>query len=164
MSLSRSITAVWHNPWNAEEVKQKFSLSQFRSLYKKALWLRANPRNEEYMRALVSERFPDAEFRSYENGMNIENRDGTGEVILLYPDSIGQGFKEIEDRMLRDFPGKVRVLNGRRRLFPLTPRTLKRLRFKRFVERTMLGELCFLIAFVILSSFFVAVDFLKGRR
>ncbi len=59
---------------------------------------------------------------------------GVDIVVLLYPDSIGQGFEQIEKIVTRE-KKKLYALNGRKRFFELTPDILKSLKIRRIFEK-----------------------------
>ncbi|MCA1629397.1 MAG: hypothetical protein LC785_08090 [Acidobacteria bacterium] len=56
--MGRRVIGVFHNPRRADYDPRR-SLAE---LYRRAVWLKANPRDEAYMRALFAERYPRAEF------------------------------------------------------------------------------------------------------
>ena len=58
---------------------------------------RSNPRTQEYMLALLREKFPDAELISKGDSCQI------GRIILLYPDSIGLGWSGLEKEYIKKF-------------------------------------------------------------
>jgi ubiquinone/menaquinone biosynthesis C-methylase UbiE len=60
------------------------------------------------------------------------------EVVLLYPDAIGQGYQHIES-LLADME-QVYVVNGRRRVFQLTPKTRRDLKVRRILEKFFVME------------------------
>jgi SAM-dependent methyltransferase len=64
---------------------------------------------------------------------------GMDKVVLLYPDAIGQGFEEIE-AVVQGLE-EVYVINGRKRVFRLTPGILKELRARRRLEKYFILEI-----------------------
>jgi hypothetical protein len=70
-------------------------------------------------------------------------------VILLYRDATGLRWSAVDRAALAAAPGRVFVLNGRRRLFPLTPAVWRTLRRRRALEISWLPELVFTTALLI---------------
>ena len=91
--------------------------------FRRALFSNANPRTEEYMLALCGERWPDVRVVRVDDADWLDAVGGADIVVLLYPDAIGQGFAAVEREVLRRKKrwAEVRVLNGRRRDFLLSP-------------------------------------------
>ncbi|HYE16225.1 MAG TPA: hypothetical protein VD968_17435 [Pyrinomonadaceae bacterium] len=159
--LKREVLGVFHNPWR-DDYDPRRSIGE---LYRRAVWLKANPRSETYMRALFKERYPEGRFVSTAEDWKARLA-SADTVVLLYPDSTGLGFSRVEREA---FAGKkewatVRALNGRRRDFVLSRRVLRQLRRRRFLEVTMLGEAAVVVPFVVVTPFFVLSDFVRGRR
>lgn len=135
-------------------------------LWQKAVWYKANPRSADYMRALLAERYPHAEFLNI--GSDVIPPDALGDVskvVLLYPDAIGLGFTPVEDDVARHVShATVEVLNGRRRQFAFDGASRRALRFRRFLEWTMLVE-CFTgIVILLATPFLILVDFVRGKK
>jgi hypothetical protein len=61
-------------------------------------------------------------------------------VLLLHSDPLGLGLAQIERQLLRRFPNRVYVLNGRRRCYPLDRRMCRLLGRRRFLAETRLIE------------------------
>jgi len=160
--VERKVLGVFHNPWRADYDPHR-SLGE---LYRRAVWLKANPRDEAYMRALFEERYPGALFATTAGDEWRRELPAADTVVLLYPDSNGINFSQVEDEVGRHKKtwATVRVLNGRRRDFVLSGRTRRALRRRRFVERTMLGEALAVLIFAAATPFFVVSDLLRGRR
>lgn len=161
--MDRLVVGIFHNPWRADYDPRRSAAE----LYRRAVWLKANPRDEAYMRALFAERYPRGEFVNADADADWEGKlRGADTVVLLYPDATGLRFSPLESAVLRGKKGwaAVRVLNGRRRDFVLSRSARRRLRLRRLVERAMLGEA--LLTFVVLAAtpFYVAGDLLRGRR
>ena len=95
---------------------------------------RSNPRSKEYMLQLLHEKFSGAEL------IDLGQPRSPGKIILLYPDSIGLGWRKIENR-LKAQTQDLTVLNGRRRVFELTPSVHRQLLLRRFLEMTFLHVL-----------------------
>jgi len=162
--MKTSVLGIFHNPWRSEYDPHR-SVAE---LYRRAVWLKANPRDEDYMKALFSERYPQGTFVDADRDAAWPRRlEAADTVVLLYPDSIGIDFAKIESAVLRGRRSgavEVRVLNGRRRDFALSGRVRRELRWRRLAERAMLGEALMIVGFVVVTPFFVAADLLRGRR
>jgi hypothetical protein len=161
--MERKAVGVFHNPWRSDYDPRR-SLSE---LYGRAVWLKANPRGEEYMRALFAERYPEGVFVTTAGGEDWRRAvAGADTVVLLYPDSIGIRFSAVEREVerARKTWATVRVLNGRRRDFVLSRTVRRELRRRRLAERAMLGEALAVVLFAAATPFFVASDLLRGRR
>ncbi len=118
---------------------------------------RSNPRSKEYMLKLLQENFPDAELIDWEQPRY------PGKIILLYPDSIGLGWGKIENRLKAQIQ-PLTVLNGRRRVFELTPSVHRQLLFRRFLEMIFLPEIL-LTPFILLYGVFITIkDKISGCR
>ena len=160
--MERKVVGVFHNPWRSDYDPRR-SLAE---LYRRAVWLKANPRDEEYMRALFAERYPRGAFvRASDEGWRSE-LPAADTVVLLYPDSNGIDFSGLEAEVgrLKKTWATVRVLNGRRRDFVLSRAVRRGLRRRRFIERAMLGEALATLLFVAATPFFVVSDLVRGRR
>lgn len=161
--MARKIVGIFHNPWQAE-YKTDTSLME---LYRKALWLKANPRREAYMKELFEERYPQGKFINADEQADWTEQMSLADVIvLLYPDSIGTKFSPIESfvKTNKKCWSTVRVLNGRRREFMLTRRAIRQLRLRRVLERSMLGEALAIVAFMAVTPLFIVSDLVRGRR
>lgn len=108
---------------------------------------RSHPRSKEYMLSLLQEKFPGTQL------IDLEQPRSSGQIILLYPDSIGLGWWKVERRLSRSH--KLVVLNGRRRVFEFTPSVRRMLLLRRFLEMTFLPEML-LTPFVLFYGAFVA--------
>ncbi len=146
---------------------EKYALFDNSFFRRKPLWLpqklyrvvcqRSNPRSREYMTILLKETYPNAKLTEIEK-VPPEIK----EIILLYPDSIGLGWLNMERNSLKRFK-TVTVLNGRKRGFSLTNKTQRELLLRRFLETTFLSELL-LTPFLLLAGTFLAIkDWMAGR-
>ncbi|HEV2705668.1 MAG TPA: hypothetical protein VGV59_07060 [Pyrinomonadaceae bacterium] len=162
--MERQVVGIFHNPWRSEYDPHR-SVAE---LYRRAVWLKSNPRDEEYMKALFSERYPAGEFVNIDRDADWQAHLAAAEtVVLLYPDAIGLHFAPVESAVLKGRKSEaveVRVLNGRRRDFVWSSRVRRELRWRRLAERAMLGEALMIVGFVVITPFFVAADFVRGRR
>ena len=161
--MERKIIGVFHNPWRADYDPRRSAAE----LYRRAVWLKANPRDEAYVRALFAERYPRGEFVNADSDPRwADHLRDADTVVLLYPDSTGLHFSSLESAVEENKKlwATVRALNGRRRDFVLSRGARRRLRRRRFVERAMLGEAAAVLAFAALTPFFVAADLLRGKR
>ena len=149
--------------WEAPDARARGPFARFA----RAVWYKANPRDEAYMRRLFAARYPDGVFVCADREADWPERvKGVATIILIYPDAIGQGFGRIEAALSRG-AGRgpaIRVLNGRGRDFALDRSTRRALKLRRFLERTMLIELAFVPFFVVLTPLLLTVDGLRGRR
>lgn len=154
---------IFYNPWKSE-FDYKSSLAE---LYRRAVWFKANPRSEEYMRALFAERSPDGIFLNALSDTDWKSHLASADsILLLYPDSIGIGFAAIESEVAADKQkwATVRILNGRRRAFVFNGKVRRQLRLRRFFEQTMLGEALFTMGFLAVTPFFFISDLVRGRK
>ncbi|MGD9588865.1 MAG: glycine/betaine ABC transporter permease [Pyrinomonadaceae bacterium] len=154
---------IFFDPWKPEADPKRSVMD----LYRRAVWYKANPRSEEYMRTLFRERSPDGIFLDAQMDEKWDAHLASSDsVVLLYPDSIGIGFEEIESKVAgsKQKWATVRVLNGRRRTFVLNVKTRRQLRLRRVIEQTMLGEALFSIGFLAVTPFFVIPDLLRGKK
>lgn len=161
--MDKKIIGVFHNPWRAEYDTDK-SLAE---LYERALWLKANPRSEDYMMKLFAQRYPQGLFINADEQPDWAGRISSADlIVLLYPDAIGIKFSPIESlvKSKKNYRATVRALNGRRRDFILSRRAIRQLRLRRFLERSMLGEALAIVAFMAVTPFFVISDLVRGRR
>jgi hypothetical protein len=163
--MTHRVVAVYHNPWPQCGLERPPGRSPA-ALYRFAVWYKANPRSEDYMRALLAERLPEAAWVSIEQDADWPERVAVADqVVLLYPDAIGLGFGAVERTLMarkRPWAGVV-ALNGRHRKFLLNGATRRALMLRRLLEWTMLPELLFLPMFVVLTPLLWAVDLVRGR-
>jgi hypothetical protein len=164
--MESRVVGLYHWSWGPSPAQQKGRRSPV-SLYRYAVWFKANPRSREYMRALFEERYP--------GGMFLESDDAStwraairsaGIVVLLYPDATGIGWRRVdrETRRLLAPQAVLRVLNGRRRDFALDGATRRALVLRRLLERSMLAELAFIPVFLCTTPVLLLNDWLRGRR
>ena len=161
--MTHNIVGIFHYPWQRTFEEPK-SVAQ---LYRRAVRLKANPRDEAYMRTLFKEQYPDGTFiNSHTEPNRQETVSSADTIVLLYPDAIGLGFGRLEAEIERGAKEwtTVRVLNGRRRDFVWSRTVRGSLRFRRLVERTMLGEAIAIVVFVVATPWFLVSDLLKGHR
>jgi hypothetical protein len=132
---------------------------------------RRNPRSLKYMREMAEQSFP--EFRSsklieIDAGRRLPSMDlkGVKKIVMLWPDSNGTGWNEIEREVLAGNHSnqEVFVLNGRRRLFPFTMKIWRQFRVRRFLEKTLVAEFGIAIVFLLTSPALMLIDLARGRR
>jgi hypothetical protein len=134
-----------------------------------------NARTPEYMRQLAADvlgddcELVDAEGRLLNRrpGAAIAERiAAASEVVLLWPDATGYGWRPIERRVfaLRRRGARVFALSGRRRYFELTAGVLASFRARRVLERFWVGEVLLGTALLLAAPALVAWDFARGRR
>ncbi len=138
-------------------------------LFKWACWFKANPRTESYMQDLFTSHYPEGQFVDGDACDSDCLRDqvrSAQTVVLLYPDAIGIGFSALEKIVLcvKSPMTGVKVLNGRRREFIFNANVKWSLRFRRFLEVTMLPEICVSVVMLIVTPFLVSIDVVRGRK
>ncbi|MBF0136819.1 MAG: hypothetical protein H7833_15850 [Magnetococcus sp. DMHC-1] len=158
--LPKPVTALYRS-WDPPPKRMGLGLWRW------AVWFKANPRDTTYMQTLFRQHFPDGDFIDVQQHPDWNSHLQTcSQLVLLYPDAIGQGFTALERQVLRqrrpDCP--VWVLNGRGRRFCLDRATRRALRWRRGLERFMLLELCLLPLFLLVTPLLLGHDFLRGRR
>ncbi|OGV51485.1 MAG: hypothetical protein A2X49_17030 [Lentisphaerae bacterium GWF2_52_8] len=154
---------IWPKDYRHDRDRIKVSLLAPRSMYKKVLAYKAMPRTEEYMETLFKNHFPEGKLLYCKNQKEtIRSMEKGDKAILLYPDSIGHGFRKIE-AALTTRGIETSVLNGRGRLFALDRKTWNSLRLRRAVESLFLIELAATLIFLAATPFLLAWDILRGR-
>lgn len=161
--MTERVVAVHHNIWPPELIRP--NTRNPAGLFRYAVWYKANPRSPDYLRALLEERFPGAEWIDTADPEWMRRLAQADRVVLLYPDAIGLGFSAVERAVQANKKtwAAVTVLNGRRRAFLLNGATRRGLRLRRLLEWTMLPELVFLPVFIALTPLLWAADRVKGR-
>jgi hypothetical protein len=158
---------IFSFPWPEEYGEPPLQRRTPLALYRKAVWIKANPRNEEYMKKQFKSRWPDGDYVNAEKDPNWKLRiPSADQVILIFPDAIGLGFRHIESQVfkLKKTLISVHVLNGRRREFILDHPTRWHLYLRRFLERGMFGEALTVLIFLMITPVLLAVDWTKGHR
>lgn len=158
---NKNIIGIFSYPWrNDFDEKNPFEL------YRKAVHFKANPRSEDYLKALFLAHYPGGVFINIDGNAGWNKDISSAEkVIVLYPDSIGMGFLKIESEIFK-YKRKstsVYVLNGRKRKFFLNNYTRAQLYLRRFIEHYMLGEIFITIAFLFITPFFLIGDLARRR-
>ncbi len=87
-----------------------------------------------------------------------------GEVYLVYQDALGLGCEFIERALMRGADGRCWSINGRRRVFRLTPRMRRRLALSRWLARSRAGEYAAALAVTLAGYVLAGWDHLRGRR
>jgi hypothetical protein len=119
-------------------------------------------RTTEYMNALAAEHGA-REVRLVARPSELSPVTPGAEVVLLWTDANGIGCSPLE-RALNRSGARIWVLNGRRRLFELTPERRRLLQCRRALEKFLLGEVLFTILFFLITPGLVAWDAVRGRR
>jgi hypothetical protein len=127
-------------------------------------------RGRQYMEGVATELFPDFQSEQMLSATvagvlpNV-NWQGAKEVVCVWPDANGMGWGPIERQIFRSAPTDTPVfaMNGRRRRWRLTPGTLIGLRWRRFLEKALVVELGFTLAFLFVTPLLVVYDRLRGR-
>jgi hypothetical protein len=166
--MNNRTIGIFFSPWNPylSTASAKRSRNPL-TMYRRAFWYKANPRDVTYMKRLFTEHFQEGMFINVdEDPLWRDKLSDVDTVALLYPDAIGQGFYRLENEVQRKKrkSAAMRALNGRRRGFLLTRSTLLGLRIRRILERWMVGELMALILFVLITPVFLLKDLLRGHR
>ncbi len=161
------VVGLFYDMWNSAAAGLPAHGRGPRQLYRRAVWIKSNPRSAADMKRLLNETWPGARFvdiRSEPAWLNGAKDCET--LVLLYPDAIGLGIGAIERKVLRARRGRgaVQVLTGRRRQFALTRPVRRALLMRRLLERTMLGELLFGLVFVVATPLLLTLDLVRGRR
>ena len=138
------------------------------NIYHKGVHYKANPRDQEYMKTLVASCRPDVDFYVVEQAEDLHalKWDEYHDVVVAYPDAIGLGYLWIE-RFIQENVDPVKnitVMNGRRREIPFNRNNLTSLRLRRFLEKTLLGEIAFTLYFIAATPFFLVWDILHGKK
>ena len=138
------------------------------------LEFRRYPRSWEYMNALLSRHISNAHLttaKRFDADVNVASLPDVDwqrlrQIVLLWPDANGTGWSMIERWVFRHktFETGVYVLNGRGRLFELTRPGWRRWRLKRFLEKSFLAEIGFLLFFLVTSPFLSLWDAVTRRR
>lgn len=160
------IIGIFSYPWNKEFTEKAHCWSSLFNLYRKAVWYKANPRTEEYMRKLFFEKHPDGIFINADNEKEWNEKISSVDTIfLLYPDSIGLGFSRIEKNILSCVKdnSSIYVLNGRRRELLLDASTRRKICMRRFFEQWMVGEMCAVPLFIVITPVLLLIDWMRGR-
>lgn len=165
--MQHRVVGLFHMPWDPEFKVPCNVLKSPLAKYRWAVWFKANPRNESYMRNLFKERYPDGAFINLDKEVDwVSHVKAADSVILLYPDAIGIGYSGVEKtvRNSRKRWAAIRVMNGRRRSFLLNFSTRLGLTLRRGLEQSMLLELTLLLPFVVMTPLLLALDSIRGHR
>jgi len=165
--MAQRTIGLFYDPWAAQDISStSLKLSQPLKRFKKAVWVKSNPRSENYMEELFRRLYPDGEFVAVNNPSDAKRAAiNSDKVVLLYPDSIGLGFSRVEQSVKSTIQPhcELRVLNGRTRDFILNGPTLRSLKLRRFLEKTMLGELLVGSIILALTLPLLLIDLVRGR-
>lgn len=85
-----------------------------------------------------------------------------GTLVLAYPDALGLTFGPLERRLILAGATNIVILTGRRRLFPLSPRAMRSLRWRRLLASTRIGELMAAVAILPIAAALAGYDWLKA--
>ena len=158
--MQRNVLALLYDPWPRSFGDDRGWWQRLTARLARSQFSRANPRDANYMRALCVEKWGGAEIVDLASASTPDLIRRADLVVLLYPDAIGQGFTRIERdvQRLKHGAAEMRALNGRRRDFRLSPSV------RRWLERTMLTECLFAVAFLLVTPILLIIDFASGRR
>jgi len=128
-----------------------------------------NPRSASYMEELARENFPGiSEIVIVEPGGHRPKIewDGLEELVFLWPDPTGIGWKMVEAECLRKRKDGTRVwvLNGRRRRFEFDSPIARKLRRRRLWETSLVFEVLFSILIFTIAPCLWLFDLLRGKR
>ena len=163
--MTETIVGLFHDPWAGVRNGPR-TLRQPLSLWKKAVWYRANPRSADEMQNLLVERFPGTRFAEVDAGsLDAAVPTDATRIVLLFPDATGLGCAWMARTAARRAPNaSLIVLNGRRRQFELDGRSRLALAGRRFLERTMMVEFVAGGVILIATPFLLVFDFVRGRK
>jgi hypothetical protein len=119
-------------------------------------------RTIEYMNALPAEHGA-RDVRLVTRASELHPVRHGAEVVILWTDANGIGCSPLEGALKRQ-GARIWVLNGRRRLFELTPERRRHLLCRRALEKFLLGEVLFTMVFFLVTPGLVAWDAVRGRR
>jgi O-antigen/teichoic acid export membrane protein len=132
---------------------------------------RRTPRSRQYMEKLAAERIPDFDGRRL---IVIDDAETNGavdwsapdEIVLLWPDANGTGWGDVERRIFarKRQSAQVVVLNGRQRCFVLDRARWRAVRARRLLEKSLVTETAFLMAFILVTPWLWAWDVVRERR
>lgn len=165
--MQHRVVGLFHMLWDAELKVRCNALKRPLAKYQRAVWFKANPRNESYMRSLFEEHYPEGAFINVDKEIDwVSQVKEADAVILLYPDAIGLGYSGVEKIVghSRKSWASIRVLNGRKRDFLLNFPTRLGLKVRRMLEQSMLLEFTLLLPFIVMTPLLLAFDLIRGHR
>jgi hypothetical protein len=165
--VSEDVLGVLHFPWGEDYGIDRQARRTPTSLWRRLVVHKANPRSADYMASRFAERYPEGKLVRIDAARHVVPHLGAQDaVVILYPDAIGLGFGRLERGVGRAITGTttMRVLNGRRREFELTPTARRRLRVRRAMERTMFLEVAVTPLVVLAGVGAMAFDLVRDRR
>jgi hypothetical protein len=119
-------------------------------------------RSEAYMKALAAEHGA-GPVQVITKAAELPQIDRNDDVVLLWADANGVGCRAVERRLLR-MGARVFVVNGRRRSFELTPQRWWAIQCCRVLEKYLIGEVIFIIGFVLVTPWLIGWDWVHGRK
>jgi O-antigen/teichoic acid export membrane protein len=132
---------------------------------------RRTPRSRQYMEKLAAEKIPDFDGSRL---IVIDDAETNGkidwsapdEIVLLWPDANGTGWGDLERKIFarKQYSARVIVVNGRRRCFVLDRARWRAVRARRLLEKSLIMEVAFLGAFIVLTPWLLAWDVVRERR
>lgn len=138
------------------------------NLVNRKLQYRQNRRSWEYMRDLAASQFADFDESKVKRPGELDLVDwsSVSAVVLLWRDGNGLGWGAVERRVMSAVkPGTtVHVLNGRRRLFSLTPDVRRSYIWRRAIEKSLIPDMALFAAFLVGTPVLLLVDLMKGKR
>lgn len=136
------------------------------ALWRRHLLANAAVRDREYMLALFNSHFPNSRsITIIDKNLPAHEIESADNLVLLFPDSLGLDFGAVERSIASRWPAKrLFALNGRRRFFRLDPQMRRRIALRRFIEKSRLPEVAFVVAFLVATPFLALIDLARGRR
>lgn len=126
-----------------------------------------NPRPRQYMESLLRAKWP-GKFDIVEIGTDrtVPSMNWTdySKIVLLWPDSNGLGWRNIERQVRRSRHSSIVVLTGRNRSFDFGGSIYRKLRMRRTLEKSQLDKVVFSFALMVVAPCFWMVDLLRGKR
>jgi hypothetical protein len=125
---------------------------------------RRNPRAGEYMTALTATDGRLHRVASVEE-LDCEAVARASSIVMLWRDGNGCGWSPIEKAIARQCraDARISVINGRRREFSWTPEMRRYFLWRRFLEKSLLGEALIASAMLVATPWFVVSDAVRGR-
>lgn len=154
-----SVLCLYYDMWKDKNLK---------NIYNKGVHFKSNPRTFEYMKDLAEEKLDNCEIINLKDPSELKNIDFDqyNEIVLLYPDSTGLGWQKIEAFMLNHVNEmkNIYMINGRRRKIVFNKVNLLSLRFRRFLERSLFGEILFTLFFIVVTPVLLIKDLINGKK
>lgn len=153
-----SVLCIYYDYWKNKNLK---------NIYNKGVHFKSNPKNLDYLKMILKNKINDFEIVTIKNesGLNTIDFDKYDEIVLLYPDSIGLGWRNVENLLFKktDEMKNICMINGRGRTIIFNKVNLFSLRVRRFLEKTLLAEIIFTLFFVVFTPVLLIRDLFNGK-